>query len=248
MNDIGSKNSRGISLKWIILALVAIVAIGVVFFLNNREKEKAADGEMAKNAAVDNAFVEEIKNTKLSEEDIVNLNAKLWKKGYYKDDFGEDIKTQPYISKSFEEDNPNDYQDFYLDITISDEKGIVFTFEDKAIDASLNFRHCRVTARRGGEDFNIVPDELGHNYLQFLSAESIQTIIGLLDGSETFRLAVVNTDAVDSQTNLVFNIDGKQGVMAALEKAGIIKDNSSEDDYDVTQEDPEILMNRVIEE
>lgn len=32
MNDIGSKNSRGISLKWIILALVAIVAIGVVFF------------------------------------------------------------------------------------------------------------------------------------------------------------------------------------------------------------------------
>lgn len=184
----------------------------------------------------------------MSEEDIVNLNAKLWKKGYYKDDFGEDIKTQPYISKSFEEDNPNDYQDFYLDITISDEKGIVFTFEDKAIDASLNFRHCRVTARRGGEDFNIVPDELGHNYLQFLSAESIQTVIGLLDGSETFRLAVVNTDAVDSQTNLVFNIDGKQGVMAALEKAGIIKDNSSEDDYDVTQEDPEILMNRVIEE
>ena len=248
MNDIGPKNSRGNSLKWIILALVAIVAIGVGVSLNNRAKEKAADEEMAKIAARNNAFVEELKNTKLSEEDIVNLNAKLWEKGYYKDDFGEDIKTQPYISKSFEEDNPNDYQDFYLDITISDGKGIVFTFEDKAIDASLNFRNCHVTARRGSEDFNILPDELGHNYLQFLSAESIQTIIGLLDGSETFRLAVVNTDAVDSQTNLVFNIDGKQGVMAALEKAGIIKDNSYEDDYDVTQEDPEILMNRVIEE
>ena len=65
MNDIGSKNSRGNSLKWIILSLVAIVAIGVGVFLNNRAKEKAADEEMAKNAAVDNAFVEEIKNPKI---------------------------------------------------------------------------------------------------------------------------------------------------------------------------------------
>ena len=210
---------------FIIIAILLLVVggIGLLVYSNNKTKETAADLEMERLANETNAYVEEMENRDVSNVDVNQINSAKWEKGYFKDDFGEEITSQPYISNYYWEDNYNEMRKYKLTINISNAHGIIFFFEDASgIQSNIRFNDYRITVKRGGETISLNPDDTDVSTLQFSSEESVKTIVKLLDGDETFQLAIVNEDAIGAVTHLVFTIAGNQGTINALTNAGLI--------------------------
>ncbi len=211
--------------KWLVLLCLILISCG-----SKSKVDSDADEAIKKEAAEVNAAADSLFNMEYTEEDIINHAVSLWDVGYLKDDFGEEIMSQPYISQKFY--GKSRTGDCDLKIMISNAHGIVFIVHDEFM--TISFNEYRLTVKRGDDVFNLKADNAEDSSLQFYSQESLATIVDLLDGGVPFKLAILNEDFIGTQSQLIFEFDGNACVRYAMINSGVISSSSNDENMDDT--------------
>ena len=179
-----------------------------------------------------------------------------WTKKYFTDEFGEDDHSQPFIEQGWHGQRNNHFDCLML-IRISSVYGLQFGIIEDYNMANLS--GLTITAQFNSQKFQVPYDDVTNGAVTITDMNVIRDFIGMLDSEGTLKLSFYREDSFGSPQNRVFSIYTPTGVKKALSGIGIkvgyngkydnhSGDDEFVDDYDVTKEDPEVLMNRVIDE
>ena len=218
---------------------------------NVNVQSDANDGEQVASTLVASSTPSEM-GEKAESSSSVNSN---WNKKYFTDEFGDDDPSQPFIEQGWDGQRNQQFDSRML-IRISTTYGLQFGIIEDYHMAELS--GLRITGQFNGNKFEIPYDDVSNGAVTITDMNVIRDFIGILDSEGTLKLSFYREDSFGAPQNRVFTILVPTGVKKALAGIGIeVGYNSKYDDhgdapeeesYDPTKEDPNVLMNRVIEE
>lgn len=218
-------------------------------------KTKDVDAELKAEADRVNAVVDQIESGEEPEGFVETDNTYIWEKGYLKNEFGEEVKSSPFIKTTFSGEGVRGEAE--IEFLFSKTNGLILTIYGCNY---AKYHDCVIKVKLGENVDQLIPTDVEDTSILFQDMEQIRKIIELLECGEEFKLSILmETGFTDMNSSFLFSIYGNKDVKKALASIGIELgyngnydyhgEAPDEDDYsDPTTLDEQTLMNRVIDE
>lgn len=165
---------------------------------------------------------EEVALAQDSETYMEERRAKMWTVGYFKDEFGDEDKSDPYIETII--DGTRDGRpDCQLNIRMSKGQDVIMQMAyNNAIE---DMAGLTIKVQHNGVTRELPYDEVTDNNLIYIhNGQVIRELLEMLDSEGSIKFSFY-TDAYSIQHNRVFELYAPTGVMKALQKIGVINGN-----------------------
>ena len=189
----------------------------VLFCVACGNKTKDVDAELEAEADEVNAVVDQIESGEEPEGFVETNNPHNWEKGYLKNEFGEEVKSSPFIKRTFSGEGVRGEAE--IEFLFSKTKGLILTIYGCNY---AKYHGCVIKVKLGENVDQLIPTDVDGTSILFQDMEQIRKIIELLECGEEFKLSILmETGYTDMNSSFLFCIYGNKDVKKALASIGI---------------------------